>query len=74
MTVRELIERLKDMPPESKIVAREIDGGFFEVKPQDLYVQKRAYFPIGTGKYGYWEMADGSEGQGPSTMVVVVAP
>lgn len=31
MTVHELIAKLQDMPPESQIVAREMDGGFFPV-------------------------------------------
>lgn len=71
MTVRELIEKLKDMPPESKVVAREMDGGYFEVTPDDVEIQTRAFYSIGTGKYGYWQRPwDGQPGQ----MVVVIAP
>lgn len=74
MTVRELIEKLKDMPPESVVVSREVDGGFFEVKVDDVETATLAYYGVGRGpifNYGYWERPwDGRKGQ----MVVVIAP
>ena len=71
MTVRELIVKLQDMPPETQVVAREMDGGFFTVGPEDLAVDTLAFYPVGSGKYGYWERSwDGRKGQ----MVVVIAP
>lgn len=73
MTVRELIAKLQDMPPEAKVLAREGDGGYFEVQARDVRVQTRTFYPAarGPGGYGYWHMADPSDrGQ----MVVVIAP
>lgn len=71
MTVRELIAKLQDMPPESQVVSREGDGGLFTVEPEDVTVEMKAFYPVGSGKYGYWERSwDGSEPK----MVVVIAP
>lgn len=71
MRVRELIAKLQDMPPESVVVAREMDGGYFEVDADDVDVTPLAFYPVGTGKYGYWERPwDGRKGQ----LVVRIAP
>lgn len=72
MTVRELIAKLQDMPPESQVVSRESDGGLFTVEPEDVTVEMKAFYPTGrNGGWGYWETPwDGSEPK----MVVVIAP
>jgi hypothetical protein len=74
VTVRELIEKLKDMPPEAVVLAREGDGGLFEVKSDDVETATKAFYGVGRGpvfNYGYWERPwDGRKGQ----MVVVISP
>lgn len=74
MTVRELIAKLQDMPPESKVLARESDGGLFEVRADDIEIDHLVYYGVGRGpifNYGYWQRS--WDGRTPR-MVVVIRP
>lgn len=64
MTVREMIERLKDMPPESIVLARDADGEFNDFYPEDVIVDYMRYVE----GWGEWHRA--SNGQ----MAVVISP